>query len=109
MSQAREVGGWISAEAQGSTLVRVISITPASVAAGAAAQQAFAMVGMLAADIVVQSQPATQGQTSGVVSTPGATTAAGQLGINFAAALGTATATAVAPVVGVYNILYFRR
>lgn len=109
MAQARQVSGYMNAEGRGSVFQRNISLTPASVAAGAGSSQAFTVVDMLADDTLVGVSTVTADQTSGIVAVPGPVTAAGKIGVQFNFAAGTATATAATPLSGTYRLTIYRR
>lgn len=107
--QVREASGFGNGEAGGSVFTRVINITPASSAAGAGAEQTFAIVGSLGGDVLIAVSTSSAAQTTGVIVAPGRVTSSGQIGIVATYGAGTATATAATVLAGFYNVTLFRR
>lgn len=104
---AREVGGFQTAEAQGSLLTRQVSITTITgVAVCASVEIQFAVTGLIAGDLPIAVTPATATQTSGIVVLPGRRCAtAGDLNLLVA----NYTAATVAPLAGLYDVTIYRR
>lgn len=105
--QHREASGYENAEAGGKLMAREVNLTIASVTAGwISAEQIFAVVGVLATDLVIGCTPGTVGVTAGEVIVPSRVSSAG----NIALSVGNLTSVAIAAAAALdYNLVIYRR
>lgn len=102
--QEREASGYSSAEAQGSVITRNLTISPAIVATITAAEQTFAVVGVLASDVEAFINKPTQQAGLGVCQ--GRVSSAGNIAITFV----NPTAAGITPTAGeTYVVGLYRR
>lgn len=106
MSQAREIGGYRNAEAGGSLIARLVSLTIASIAANTSAEQLFTVVGVLATDLLIGVTPGTVAVAAGEIIVPSRVSAASQIALSTA----NDTTSAIAAQAALnYNVVIFRR
>lgn len=107
MSQAREAGGYRNAEAGGTLIHRVVSLTIDSTVGWTSGEQLFTVVGLLlATDTLVSVSPDSVAVAAGLAVLPGRVSADSQIGVLVA----TVDSVSVAAQSALnYNVIIHRR
>lgn len=106
MSQAREAGGYRHAEAAGSLIHRIVSLTIDSTSGWTSGEQLFTVVGVLSTDTLVAVTPDSVAIAAGLAVTPSRVSADSQIGV----AVVTVDSVSVAAQSALnYNVILLRR